>query len=98
MKTSAFSLFAGLIAVAPSLVTSVPLFNQTISIWSERAAGPAPVQELAIDTELERRATAQAPHWVIYWDQWINGENGPPAVSLLKVRTQSPSHRGDTYH
>ena len=94
MKTSTFSIFAGLIAVAPSLVTSVPLFNETISIWSKRAPGPAPVQELAVDTGLESRATAQAaPHWVVYWDQWVNGENGPPAVSRLKVRTQSPDHR-----
>jgi hypothetical protein len=83
MKTSTLSVFAGLIALAPSLVASVPLFNETISIWSKRALEPT------VDAGLEKRAKAQAaPHWVAYWDQWVSGENGPPATSLLKVRTK----------
>ncbi|KAH9074755.1 glycoside hydrolase [Lactarius deliciosus] len=28
--------------------------------------------------ELETSATPAAPHWVIYSDQWVSGENGPP--------------------
>ncbi|KAH8107404.1 glycoside hydrolase family 18 protein [Phellopilus nigrolimitatus] len=30
------------------------------------------------------RATPAAPHFVAYSDKWINGENGPPAVSDIK--------------
>jgi len=35
--------------------------------------------------ELETSATAAAPHWVIYSDQWVSGENGPPDPSVVKV-------------
>ncbi|VDC02895.1 unnamed protein product, partial [Peniophora sp. CBMAI 1063] len=37
--------------------------------------------------DLSTRATAAtpaAPHFVVYTDAWINGENGPPDVSQLK--------------
>ncbi|KIJ65610.1 glycoside hydrolase family 18 protein [Hydnomerulius pinastri MD-312] len=33
---------------------------------------------------LERRTTPAAPHFVIYSDQWVSGENGPPAVSAIQ--------------
>ncbi|KAI0065522.1 glycoside hydrolase [Artomyces pyxidatus] len=29
-------------------------------------------------------ATPAAPHWVAYTDEWISGENGPPATSSVK--------------
>jgi hypothetical protein len=35
--------------------------------------------------ELETSATPVAPHWVIYGDQWVSGENGPPDPSAVKV-------------
>ncbi|KAI6164652.1 glycoside hydrolase family 18 protein [Pisolithus thermaeus] len=47
---------------------------------------PLPVtepQEGSIVT-LVSRATPAAPHWVIYSDKWVSGENGPPAVSDIK--------------
>lgn len=34
---------------------------------------------------LTSRATQAAPHWVIYSDKWISGENGPPSVNDIKV-------------
>ncbi|KAI5999385.1 glycoside hydrolase family 18 protein [Pisolithus orientalis] len=33
---------------------------------------------------LASRATPAAPHWVIYSDKWVSGENGPPAVSDIE--------------
>lgn len=30
---------------------------------------------------LTSRATQAAPHWVIYSDKWVSGENGPPPVN-----------------
>ncbi|EIW79362.1 glycoside hydrolase family 18 protein [Coniophora puteana RWD-64-598 SS2] len=35
-------------------------------------------------TELAKRAAPAAPHWVIYSDKWVSGENGPPAVADVK--------------
>ena len=32
------------------------------------------------------RATPAAPHFVIYSDEWVSGENGPPSVSEVQVR------------
>jgi len=34
---------------------------------------------------LASRATQAAPHWVIYSDKWVSGENGPPAVNEITV-------------
>ncbi|KAG6868953.1 hypothetical protein C0993_007167 [Termitomyces sp. T159_Od127] len=34
--------------------------------------------------EILSRATPAPPHWVIYWDKFISGESGPPAVSDIK--------------
>ncbi|KAG1746540.1 glycoside hydrolase family 18 protein [Suillus paluster] len=36
-----------------------------------------------MDTTLSARATPAAPHFVIYSDKWVTGENGPPAVSNI---------------
>ena len=30
-------------------------------------------------------ATPAAPHFVVYSDAWVSGENGPPAVSAISV-------------
>lgn len=38
--------------------------------------------------ELETSATPVAPHWVIYHDQWVSGEDGPPDPSAVKVCVQ----------
>ena len=39
--------------------------------------------------ELETSATLPvAPHWVIYSDQWVSGETGPPDPSAVKVCVQ----------
>jgi hypothetical protein len=35
--------------------------------------------------ELETGATPAASHWVIYSDQWVGGENGPPDPSAVEV-------------
>lgn len=40
---------------------------------------------------VERKANAvaavqDAPHWVVYTDNWISGETGPPDPSQLTVR------------
>ncbi|KAG0709372.1 glycoside hydrolase family 18 protein [Suillus ampliporus] len=37
----------------------------------------------SMDTTLSARATPAAPHFVIYSDEWVSGENGPPAVSEI---------------
>ncbi|KAI9458132.1 glycoside hydrolase [Lactarius psammicola] len=34
--------------------------------------------------ELETSATTAAPHWVIYSNQWVSGETGPPDPSAVK--------------
>ncbi len=31
------------------------------------------------------RAAPAAPHFVVYSDEWVSGENGPPAVSQVQV-------------
>ncbi|OJA17086.1 hypothetical protein AZE42_13939, partial [Rhizopogon vesiculosus] len=36
---------------------------------------------MPMDTSLSARATPAAPHFVIYSDEWVSGEDGPPAVS-----------------
>ncbi|KAH7890780.1 glycoside hydrolase family 18 protein [Phlebopus sp. FC_14] len=38
---------------------------------------------MSLDTTLVSRATPAAPHWVIYSDKWISGENGPPSATDL---------------
>lgn len=45
-----------------------------------------PVTELqkGSNVTLASRATPAAPHWVIYSDKWVSGENGPPAVSDIE--------------
>lgn len=35
------------------------------------------------DHELAARATPAAPHFVLYSDQWVSGENGPPDASVI---------------
>jgi hypothetical protein len=37
------------------------------------------------DQTLSTRATPAAPHFVIYSDEWVSGENGPPPVSDVTV-------------
>ncbi|KAL4065918.1 glycoside hydrolase family 18 protein [Scleroderma yunnanense] len=32
---------------------------------------------------LVSRASPSAPHWVIYSDKWVSGENGPPSVDAI---------------
>ena len=41
---------------------------------------------LASTASLASRATPAAPHFVIYSDQWVSGENGPPNVTDVTVR------------
>ncbi|KAG0709374.1 glycoside hydrolase family 18 protein [Suillus ampliporus] len=36
-----------------------------------------------MDTTLSTRTTPAAPHFVIYSDKWVSGENGPPATSSI---------------
>jgi hypothetical protein len=40
---------------------------------------------LGYDTYWEHLTTSAAPHFVIYSDKWISGENGPPAVTAIQV-------------
>ncbi|KIJ53610.1 glycoside hydrolase family 18 protein [Sphaerobolus stellatus SS14] len=35
-------------------------------------------------TSLAKRGVSSAPHFVVYWDTWISGENGPPDPSNFK--------------
>ena len=42
------------------------------------------------DHELAARATPAAPHFVLYSDQWVSGENGPPDASVISVRHLGP--------
>lgn len=44
------------------------------------------VFSVPVDTTLSVRATPAAPHFVIYSDKWVSGENGPPPVSDVTVR------------
>ena len=34
--------------------------------------------------EILARATPAAPHFVVYSDEWVSGETGPPSVSSIK--------------
>lgn len=36
-------------------------------------------------TALSARTTPAAPHFVIYSDEWVSGETGPPAISEITV-------------
>ncbi|KAG1795178.1 glycoside hydrolase family 18 protein [Suillus plorans] len=36
-----------------------------------------------MSTALSARATPAAPHFVIYSDEWVSGETGPPAISEI---------------
>ncbi|KAH8109504.1 glycoside hydrolase family 18 protein [Phellopilus nigrolimitatus] len=43
-----------------------------------------PVEGLSSSAQsIFTRATPAAPHFVVYSDQWVSGENGPPAVSAI---------------
>ncbi|KZP00465.1 glycoside hydrolase family 18 protein [Calocera viscosa TUFC12733] len=57
-------------------------FAALLSAWFFSLVLSAPVE--TISTALETRQTAQsAPHWVLYWDAWVTGENGPPSPSVI---------------
>lgn len=43
------------------------------------------VLSMPVDQTLSVRSTPAAPHFVIYSDKWVSGENGPPAVSDITV-------------
>ncbi|EIW79384.1 glycoside hydrolase family 18 protein [Coniophora puteana RWD-64-598 SS2] len=47
------------------------------AVISATAAVALPVKS----TNIAKRATPAAPHFVIYSDKWVSGETGPPAVS-----------------
>lgn len=36
--------------------------------------------------DIVKRTVPAAPRFVIYSDEWVSGENGPPAVSEIEVR------------
>ncbi|KAG6334703.1 hypothetical protein ID866_4382 [Astraeus odoratus] len=38
------------------------------------------------NVSLSSSAAPSPPHWVIYSDKWVSGENGPPAVTDIAVR------------
>ena len=40
---------------------------------------------VAMEPTLSARATPAAPHFVIYSDKWVSGEDGPPPVSNVTV-------------
>lgn len=49
-------------------------------------AVPAPTPLLDVQTrEVTRRSTPAAPHFVVYSDKWVSGENGPPDPSEIEV-------------
>lgn len=46
----------------------------------------APIVELDHSArDILARATPAAPHFVVYSDEWVSGENGPPATSAINV-------------
>jgi hypothetical protein len=63
-------------------------------MFDNRKFAPPTAASLAHNASLEARSIHQlqardvpaAPRFVVYWDQWINGEAGPPDVSQVKVR------------
>ncbi|EJU05020.1 glycoside hydrolase [Dacryopinax primogenitus] len=62
-----------MVSITATLLACLTLLSSVLS---------APVELRS--TSLESRQTAQsAPHWVLYWDQWVNGENGPPSPSTI---------------
>ena len=62
------------------LVTAAVLLASSASVLS----APAGLNGLSYEArDLVARATPAAPHFVAYSDKWINGENGPPALSQI---------------
>ena len=62
------------------LVTAAVLLGSQVSVF----AAPTAVDSLSYEArDLVARATPAAPHFVVYSDEWVNGENGPPATSQI---------------
>ena len=71
--------FLALLAVTTqfSLVSSIPLDGTAGDILARSTKAKA--------------ATPSPPHFVVYSDAWVSGENGPPATSQVQVSvTESP--------
>lgn len=65
------------------------LFGAVVASHLLNRVGCIPIEDVtpsrnASLVELETNATPAAPHWVIYSDQWVSGENGPPGPSAVK--------------
>ena len=70
----------------PSALTRLVSFVYLASFFTPSFAN------LSINaTDIESRAkhsadaTPAAPHFVVYSDEWVSGENGPPDVSVVNV-------------
>lgn len=68
-------------------LTSLVLLLSAFSIISPVLSVPIEKAELDGSARkfLTRRATPAAPHFVVYSDAWVSGENGPPAPSEINV-------------
>lgn len=73
-------MIAFLMRLLSAAVVASHLFNHVACIPIEDVTS----SRNASLVELETSATPAAPHWVIYSDQWVGGENGPPDPSAVK--------------
>ncbi|KLO18244.1 glycoside hydrolase family 18 protein [Schizopora paradoxa] len=55
------------------------------ALFSACVASALPTDGLDLEARnILKRATPAAPHFVVYSDEWVSGENGPPAVSEVQ--------------
>lgn len=74
-----FIMFSRTLSSALSLLIA---FTRITTVFS------APVEGDVLDNEARSilaRATPAAPHFVVYSDKWVSGENGPPDPSQIDV-------------
>jgi len=63
------------------------IFALLSTLFSASVVSSLPVESDGLDLAARNilaRATPAAPHFVVYSDEWVSGENGPPAVSEVQ--------------
>ena len=64
------------------------------ALFSACIASALPTDGLDLEARnILKRATPAAPHFVVYSDEWVSGENGPPAVSEVQVSLDQTQQR-----
>ena len=66
------------------------LFGTILLLAIARIVSTAPAYDERSTLDLaKRQAIPSAPRFVVYSDEWVSGENGPPSASTVKVSVSS---------